>query len=149
MKSFSAKILIIGINPYVYLPETVLKALFEQAGREKGPIPVKGKMNGKKFKQTVVKYQGTWRLYLNTAMREAAGVEVGDIAQIEIDFDSGPRTIKMNPKLEEALSKNKKAKQLYEKLPPSHRKDILQYLNSLKTPESVEKNVKKVLAMLK
>jgi len=149
MKSFSAKILIIGINPYVYLPTTVLKALFEQAGRDKGPIPVKGELNGKGFQQSIVKYQGAWRLYLNTAMRQAANVGVGDMAHVAIGFDSEPRTVKMNPQLAEALSKNKKAKQLYEKLPPSHRKEILQYLNSLKTEESIAKNVKKVLAMLK
>jgi hypothetical protein len=33
MKPFSAKVLIVGINPYVYLPEPVLSAIFKQAQR--------------------------------------------------------------------------------------------------------------------
>ncbi len=80
MKTFSAKILKIGINPYVLVPATVLKVLFEQAGKDKGPIPIKGTLNEKPFIQHLVKYSGKWRLYLNTPMRKAAGIDVGDMA---------------------------------------------------------------------
>ena len=40
MKSFSAGIYKIGINPYVLLPENILQYLFKKAGKEKGFIPV-------------------------------------------------------------------------------------------------------------
>ena len=43
---FKATIEIIGVNPYVLLPEKVLNAIFEQAQKNKGPIPIKGKING-------------------------------------------------------------------------------------------------------
>jgi hypothetical protein len=33
---------IIGINPFVFIPENILENIFEQAGKNKGPIPVKG-----------------------------------------------------------------------------------------------------------
>jgi len=66
MESFTAEVLIIGINPYVGLPENVLNALFEQADKSKSPIPVRGTLNGKRFVQTLVKYQGAWRLYSNS-----------------------------------------------------------------------------------
>src|SRR5262245_49632809 len=91
MKSFSATIHKIGINPYVYVPEAVLGALFRQAGKSKGPIPVRGRINRKKFIQTLVKYQGVWRLYINGEMRQAASVDVGDQADIRIEFDPVPR----------------------------------------------------------
>lgn len=77
MKSFSARISKIGINPYVSLSDDVLDALFQQANKTRGPIPVRGTINGKKFKQTLVKYQGAWRLYINGPMRQAAEVDVG------------------------------------------------------------------------
>jgi len=38
MERFTAKILKIGNNPYVGLPEDVLNTLFEQADKNKGPI---------------------------------------------------------------------------------------------------------------
>jgi hypothetical protein len=41
MNSFSSKIQIIGINPYVLLPTAVLKYLFQKAGKDKGAIPIK------------------------------------------------------------------------------------------------------------
>ena len=72
MNSFSAKIYIISkINPVVDLPDDVLSAIFAQAGRSKGPIPVRGRLNGAEFIQTLIKYEGAWRLYLNGPMRKA------------------------------------------------------------------------------
>jgi Domain of unknown function (DUF1905) len=110
MKSFSAEIFIIGINPYVLLPEDVLKYLFEKAGKEKGYIPVYLIINKQKFIQHLVKYSGKWRLYLNVSMRKAAGKDVGDIIDIKIDFGDQERITPMHPKFESALNKNKKPK---------------------------------------
>src|SRR5580704_6914977 len=106
MNFFSAKILIIGVNPYVLLPSKVLNEIFRQAGKNKGPIPVRGTINKNKFSQTLVKYSGKWRLYLNTPMRKSAGIEVGDMAEVEIEFDPDLRVIQIHPKLEQALIKN-------------------------------------------
>jgi len=55
MKSFFEKIAQIGINPYTHVPEDILDDLFRQAGKTKSPIPVRGTINGKRFKQTLVK----------------------------------------------------------------------------------------------
>jgi len=148
MVSFTAKILRIGINPYVGLPEDILNTLFKQADKNSGPIPVRGRLNGKRFMQTLVKYRGEWRLYLNTPMRQDAGIDVGDDATFEIEFDPAPRTVTPQPKLERALSKNKEAKAAFEKLRPSRKNEILRYLNSLKTEESLVRNIEKVIQHL-
>jgi hypothetical protein len=148
LSSFSAEIFIIGINPYVFLPEKVLQEIFQQAGKNKSPISVKGKLNGHEFKQTLVKYQGAWRLYLNGLMRQAAGIDVGDQAEVEIAFDPEPRVEPMNQKLLAALVENKTAKETFEKLPPSHQKEIFRYLNSMKTEESLTRNIEKVIGHL-
>ena len=78
MKSFSAKVNIIGVNPYVLLPASVLKYIFKKAGKDKGAIPVQLKIGDKHFIQNLVRYSGKWRLYLNTPMRIAANKDVGD-----------------------------------------------------------------------
>lgn len=148
MKSFSSKIYKIGINPYVLLPAAVLNKLFSEAGKSKSPIQVRGTLNGHSFKQTLVKYSGKWRLYLNTPMRKAAGIDVGDTAFVEIEFDSEPRTIAMHPKLAVALAKSKKANVAFEKLSPYRQKEIVRYIAHLKTEESVERNIKKAMAHL-
>jgi hypothetical protein len=148
MRSFSSKVQIIGVNPYVLLPASVLKKLFLQAGKDKGPIPVKGKLNGNAFIQTLVKYSGKWRLYLNTPMRKTAGIDTGEIANVEIEFDPEPRIIKMHTKLKDALSKNKEARKAFEKLPPYRQKEIVRYIGFLKNEESIERNVTKVIQHL-
>lgn len=148
MKSFSAKIYKIGINPYVGMPEVVLNRLFEQAGKTKGPIPVRGTINGKRFIQTLVKYQGAWRLYINGEMRQAAGIDVGDQAHIKLEYDPIPRIESMPPKFRAALSKNKAAKTAFEKLTPSRQKEMLRYLNSMKTETSLERNIEKIIQHL-
>jgi hypothetical protein len=148
MERFTAKILKIGINPYVGVPEGVLNTLFQQADKNKGPIPVRGTLNGKRFKQTLVKYQGAWRLYLNTQMRQDAGIDVGDDATVEIEFDPEPRIVPIHPKFARALSKNREANVAFETLAPSRQREILRYLNSMKTEESLVRNIEKVIQYL-
>ncbi|MEQ1798502.1 MAG: YdeI/OmpD-associated family protein [Lacibacter sp.] len=148
MKIFSAYIDKIGVNPFVFLPEQVLNHIFKQAGKEKGTIPVRGKLDGHPFIQTLVKYSGAWRLYLNTPMRKAAGKDVGDTIKVEIEFDPVERIIAMHPKLKEALEKNKKAKSVFDQISPSLQKEIVRYIAHLKTEESVERNIKKALLFL-
>ena len=143
--SFKAKIQIIGINPYVLLPVKTLKVIFQQAGKEKGPIPVHGKINGKSFIQTLVKYSDKWRLYLNNPMRLAGECDVGDTARFTIAYDPKPRIIKMHPKLKTALNKNAEAKSKFDKLTPHYRKEIMRYINNLKSEETVDKNVAKAI----
>src|SRR5687767_292025 len=99
MMTFTATVQIIGINPYVLVPEKVLESIFKAAKKNKGPIPVNGKIDGHPYIQTLVKYSGNWRLYLNGPMRKAAGKDVGDRAKIEIRFDPEPRVIDMRPEL--------------------------------------------------
>ena len=148
MKFFSAKIHIIGINPYVLLPQIVLKYIFQKSGKNKGAIPVELKIADKNFIQNLVKYSGKWRLYLNGPMRKAAGKNVGDDIDIQIDFDPKPRTTPMHPKLKKAFKENQIAKKAFEELSPSRQKEILRYINFLKSEESVEKNIHRAIAHL-
>ncbi|MFT4155772.1 DUF1905 domain-containing protein [Parafilimonas sp.] len=148
MKSFSAEIFIIGINPYVSVPDDILQYLFKKAGKEKGHIPVLLVINKQNFIQHLVKYRGEWRLYLNMPMRKAAGKDVGDTITIKIGFDGTERTTPMHVQFEAALKKNKKAAAVFNSRPPSMQKEILRYLNNLKTEEALHKNVQRAINFL-
>lgn len=91
------------------------------------------------------RYSGKWRLYLNTPMRKTAGKDVGDIIEIDIEFDAAERATPIHPKLVLALKKNKKANEIFMQLSPSRQKEILRYINFLKSEESVDRNIKKLL----
>jgi uncharacterized protein DUF1905/bacteriocin resistance YdeI/OmpD-like protein len=145
---FSATIEIIGINPFVFIPEDILKSIFVQADKDKGKIPVKLRIEGHEFPQTLIRYSGHWRLYLNTPMRKAAKKDVGDSAEFELWFDPGIRVLPMHPALKTALDANKQAKKVFDKLPPSLRQEIIRYLSFLKNTDSVERNVNKAIDFL-
>ncbi len=148
MQKFSAQIGKIGINPVVDPPDAVLESIFEQAGRSKGPIPVRGKINGSEFIQTLVKYQGAWRLYINGPMLKDSGLKVGDTAHIAMEFDARPREVPMPAKLSEAFRRNRKAKAAFEALAPSRRNEILKYLGFLRSDEALDRNIDRVLKQL-
>jgi Domain of unknown function (DUF1905)/Bacteriocin-protection, YdeI or OmpD-Associated len=148
MSPFQAKIEIIGINPFVFLPDETIEALTAQLGKHKGKIPVKVKIDGHEFPQTLVKYAGHWRLYLNLPMRKAAGKDVGDTAVFELELDPSDRSIPMHLKLQLALEENPLAKAKFESLPPSRRNEIVRYIAHLKSEESVERNVARAIGFL-
>lgn len=149
MHKFKATIDIIGINPFVYVPEQILKEIFVQAGKDKGYIPVCVVINNKNsHKQTLMKYSGAWRLYINTSMLKNSPKRVGEIIDIAIEFDSADRTIKPHPEFLQALEQNMEAKHIFERLSASRQKEIVRYISNLKSDESVTKNVQKAIGFL-
>lgn len=145
---FTAKIEIIGINPFVFLPKPILLTLMEQAQTDRGKIRVILKMEGFEFTQTLVKYQGEWRLYLNIPMRKAAKKEVGDKARFEIKFNPRSAEHPVSPELQEVLAKNKKAKKIFQSLSPSLQNEIMRYIFKVKSEKSKTDNVERVILYL-
>lgn len=145
---FKAKIEIIGINPYVFVPEEILLTIFTASGKFKGHIPIKGEVNGKEYKQTLVKFKGAWRLYINTTMLENSPKRIGEIIQVSAEFDPSDRTIEPHPKLMEALHLNPNAQTRFDELSKSKKHEIVRYISSLKTEESIERNIARAIDFL-
>jgi hypothetical protein len=148
MHKFKATIELIGINPFVFVPDRILKQIFIQAGKETGYIPIKGTVNNKPYKQTLVKYKGAWRLYINTTMLKKSPERIGEKIELSIEFDPANRTIKPHPKLVKALKENSDAKSVFDKLPPYKKKEIVRYIANLKTAESIDRNIKRAIDFL-
>jgi hypothetical protein len=148
MPAFSATIRLLGVNPYVAVPARERKRIFKAAGRETGPIAVRGRIDATPFRQTFVKYQGEWRLYLNTPVRRAAGKDVGDRVAVEVEFDPAPRKEPVPPALKRALQLDAGARAAFEALSASRKKEICRYINALKTQPSRERNIQLVIAHL-
>lgn len=148
MLLFKATIEVVGINPYVLLPDEVLAEIFLQAQKDKGPIPVKGTVNGSPFQQNLVKLKGIWRLYINTAMLKNSPKRIGETITIDIEFDPTDRAIAQHPKLVAALKQNKNAKAIFDGLTPSMQKEIVRYISQLKSGESVNRNITRAIDFL-
>ena len=88
------------------------------------------------------------RLYLDRWMRETAGVGVGDSVRVTLKLDHSSREIPVPGRLLDMLATNPKAQSAWDALAPSRRREILTYLNFLKTPGALERNVHKTIANL-
>jgi hypothetical protein len=128
MPSFKATLDIIGINPFVFVPQEILLALFEAAGKDKGNIPVCGQVNGKPYEQTLLRYKREWRLYINTTMLPNSPKKIGELINVSIEFDQRDRTLQVHPDLTEALTQNEAALAVFETLAPSAKKEIIRYI---------------------
>ncbi|MBL7976789.1 MAG: YdeI/OmpD-associated family protein [Bacteroidetes Order II. Incertae sedis bacterium] len=148
MFAFGAPLDLIGINPYVLVPEAILLELFFQAGKHKGPIPVCGTISGKPFLQTLVRYSGAWRLYVNEKMLLKSPKRIGEIVHLTLSYDPSDRSILPHPELVAALDENPSAKLGFNQLTPSRKKEIIRYIAALKSEESIRRNVKRAIRFL-
>jgi hypothetical protein len=148
MHKCKATINIIGINPFVFVPLEILEAIFQQADKEKGPIPICGKINNKPYTQTLVKYKSEWRLYINTTMLKNSPQMIGETIELTLKFDPSDRTVKPHPKLLNALKENPEAEKVFQELTPSLKKEIIRYISFLKTEKSIDKNIDRAINFL-
>lgn len=173
---FTAAVKLDGINPYVDVPVRVVKGLGGEAKARVLLKVVRVHSNGKPavapnraslakdasrlkaigrlapggwFRTTLVPLRSSpTRLYLDTWMRMAAGVVVGNRVRITLRPDRASRELPMPRPLRDALHENPDAKAAWDALAPSRRREILSYLNSLKSTASIERNVRNVVATL-
>lgn len=144
---FNAKIYKVGISPCVKVPFSIT----EKMKPEKGYIPVTGTINKHTFKQTLCPVKGAeYRLYVNGPMLKGGLTKVGEIARFTIKQNFKPRQEKdasMSKPLKSELNRHNLSKE-FESLTASRKKDILKYLNSLKTQETLARNIARVIAQL-
>lgn len=146
---FKAKLEIIGINPFVFVPESILQDIFQAAGKCKSPIPVRGMVNGNPFRQNLMKYLGEWKLYINLAMLKDSPKRIGEIIEIFVEFDDSDRTITVHPQLDKAIREDPVAVKNFENLIPSAKLELIRYINNLKTEVAIKRNIEKIVSYLK
>ncbi len=150
--TFTARIEIIGINPFVLISARRVSKL---KPRWRKPMPVLVRVNGKPEKPWPINMMpvgdGSFRLYLHGSVRKASGTDVGDRVRVEVQFDStyknGPQHA-MPPWFRTALKSNSAAAKNWESLIPSRKKEILRYFAGLKSDEARERNLQRALAVL-
>ncbi len=94
---------------------------------------------------------GDFYLYLHGDVRRASGTAVGDRVTVDLKFDSAYRKGPLQPVpawFKQALGKSPKAKSAWQELIPSRQKEILRYLNRLKSAEARSRNLKLAIGAL-
>jgi hypothetical protein len=71
-------------------------------------------VNGYSWRTTVTPMQGEFLLGLNRAVRESAGVQAGDAAEVAIELDTAPRAVEVPEALANALATDPAASAAFE-----------------------------------
>jgi uncharacterized protein DUF1905/bacteriocin resistance YdeI/OmpD-like protein len=142
---FQATIYRIWMMRHVDVPEEICRKLRRQAGTKRH-IPVVAIVNGRSVRTTMVPAGGgRYRITLNTTLRKAAHVDVGDLVGVELRLDRDSREIPLPPALRAVLKDHPNAWRAYQALPPGHRRQLLLYFTRAKSPRAQERAARFVL----
>ncbi len=146
--SFTAIIYKVGINPCVAVPFRITSKMTAR----KGYIPIKGKIKNHLFSQTLVPISNAeYRLYVNGLMLKGANAKIGDSIKFIIEQDETPRTVDrlgIPKEFQKQLEENELI-QAFRNQTEYRQKEILKYLNHLKTKDALLRNIAKVIQQLK
>ncbi|HWF24447.1 MAG TPA: YdeI/OmpD-associated family protein [Solirubrobacteraceae bacterium] len=142
---FSATLVPRGPAAAVVLDDEQVATVGEGAKR----FPVVATINGQTWRTTVTRMRGEFLLGLSRAVREAAGVEAGDIVDVELMLDTAPREIEVPPALADALSGDREASAAFANLAFSHRKEYARWIEEAKRDETRDRRIAQALEMLR
>jgi hypothetical protein len=143
---FKAKIYKVGINLCVKVPFRITKKMTPV----KGYIPVNGKIGNHEFRQTLCPVKGEeYRLYVNGPMLAGSGSKLGDTMNFSLEQGNAitPKDLPMPEVMKKKLNQHKLLI-AFKNLTPYRQKEVLKYLNSLRTEESIIRNVEKLISQL-
>jgi hypothetical protein len=150
---FKGTIHITGVNPYLHV-SAVRASTLRRGWRRAMPVLVRinGAPRTEPWRTNMMPLgDGTFRLYLQTAVRRASGTQVGDTVRAEVRFDATYRGGPQHPMpawFRRPLRANRKAWTAWQALIPSRKKEILRYLAQLKSAEARTRNVAQALRAL-
>jgi Bacteriocin-protection, YdeI or OmpD-Associated len=87
--------------------------------------------------------RGRFLLGLSNANRQAAGVEIGDEVEVELEFDAEPRVVAAPADFARALGADPIARAAYERLPEGRKREHLRAIESAKKPETRTRRIEK------
>jgi hypothetical protein len=111
--------------------------------------PVRGTVNGVPYRSRLAVYGGYSYLGFNAAIRKQAGIELGDLLEIDIEADPEPRVVKLPEALAAALHADAEAKAAFDKLAFTHRREYATWVAEAKRQQTQERRVVQVLQRIR
>jgi uncharacterized protein YdeI (YjbR/CyaY-like superfamily) len=131
----------------VVLDDEQVAAVGEGAKR----FPVAATINGYSWQTSVTRMRAEFLLGLNRAVRQAAGVEVGDTVEVEveIELDRAPREVELPPALADALARSAEARAAFDRLSYTHRKEYARWIEEARREETRQRRIARALELLR
>ena len=113
------------------VPDEVVAAL--RAGRRP---PVQVTVGGHTYRTTVASMGGRFLVPLSAENRTAAGVAAGDDVEVDVLLDTAAREVTVPADLVDALEHDDQARQFFDDLAYSHRKEWVRWIEESKKIET-------------
>ncbi|WP_433593171.1 YdeI/OmpD-associated family protein [Nocardia sp. CA-145437] len=126
------------------VPPEVVEAL---GGGARPPVTIT--LNGHSWKSRVAILRGRNLLGLSNANRQAAGVEIGEEVEVDLELDTEPRVIVEPEDFTQALDADPAARAAYDNLSHSRKREHVHAIESAKKPETRQRRIEKAIATLR
>lgn len=115
----------------------------------KARVPVRGTVNGYPFRSSLMPMCGQHLMVVNREIREGARVKAGDTVAVIMERDLAERTVAVPPPLKKELGISKAAKNRWDSLSFSNRKEMARFILGAKHEETRARRLAKVMDILK
>ena len=121
----------------------------DQLGAGKRPA-IKAVFNGSyEYRQRISVYGGRYYLGLRKDVREATGLQPGETVDLTLELDEEPREVALPPDLAAILDNDPEAKDRFDQLSFTNRKEYVVWVTSAKKAETHQRRLVQVASLLK
>jgi hypothetical protein len=142
---FTATLVPRGPAAAVMLDDDQVAAVGEGAKR----FPVAATVDGYTWRTTVTRMEGEFMVGLSRAVREGAGVQVGDTVEVELELDNARREVEVPGPLAAALGAQPSLREAFDALSYTYRKEYARWVQEAKRDETRERRVNQVIEQLR
>lgn len=134
-----------GRTAFIEIPFNI-----EKEWGTKNKVKVKADIDGYIHRGLLMPYgkKGIHYLGLRKDVMEEMGKYPGDVVNVTLEIDTEERIVEIPEALRKALDKNKKAKDIFDKLSYTHRKEYAAWIGDAKKEETVQRRVNKALEVI-
>ena len=125
------------------VPREVVEAL----GKGKRP-PVVVTINGYSYRNTVAVYGDEYLLGVAAEHRQAAGVQAGDLLDVDLVLDTAPREVDVPADFAAALEADPEAQRFFESLSYSNKRRFTLSVEDAKSADTRERRIEKYVSQL-
>lgn len=147
--TFLANIYRIWQLRYVDVPDEVASALakeFKTGAKPVKYIPVVAQVNGRRVRTTLLPAgRGRYRMQFNAELRKAAHADTGELVRLNLSPDRQSRELPVPKDLSAALRRHPTARKAFENAPPGYRRQILKWMDSVKSDNARARRIEIVM----
>jgi hypothetical protein len=112
-------------------------------------VPIRGTINGFPFRSSLMPCGSGRMMPVSKTLCQGAGVQPGDVVDVVMERDVEERTVEAPPELEKELGISKVARDRWDGLAFTHKKEMANSISGAKQEETKKRRLAKVMNVLK